>query len=102
MDEQFKVGLRAERGQGGHGLVQLGEGGLHVANALVDGLALLQKFNAAFAHEPRGIDEAVEVHPAVLDGELGVRREQLFLLVEDGVPMLLLLHVVVEAVALEL
>jgi hypothetical protein len=62
----------------------------------------LEQFNAAFAHEPGGVDEAGEVHTAVLDGELGVRRKQLFLLVEDGVPMLLLLHVVVEAVALHL
>ena len=72
VDEQFEVGLRAKGGQCGHGEVEFGERGLHVADSLVDGLAFLKEFNAPFAHELRGGDEPLQVHPAVLDRELVV------------------------------
>ncbi len=100
VDEQFEVGLCAQRWQGTHGQIECGEFGLHVANALVDGLSLLQQFDAACAHEFGGLHQPGEVHPAVLYAVLRVRGEQLFFFVEDGVPVLFLLHEVVQVVAL--
>ena len=100
VDEHFEVGLCAQWWQCAHGEVQLGEVGLHVANSLVDGLPFLEQFDAACAHELGGIDEPCEVYTAVFYCELGVRGEQLLLFVEDGVPMLFLLHFMVQVVAL--
>ena len=72
VDQELQVGFRAEWRQCAHGQVQLGQGGLHVSDAPIDGLSFLEQFDAAFAHEAGGVDQPTKVYSAVFYRELGV------------------------------